>query len=98
MPPPPPPVEAVPVHEPATPPPPQPSAAAVDRSWVEARQAAIHMAAAGNTRAQVEAQLRDFLGVPEPGQLLDQVFGAGSDGDSRVPWAIAPATPLRPRR
>ena len=56
------------------------------------------MAAAGNTRGQVEAQLRDFLGVPEPAQLLDQVFGAGSAADSRVPWAIAPATPLRPRR
>jgi hypothetical protein len=70
----------------------------VDRAWVEARQAAIHMAAAGNTRGQVETQLRDFLGVADPGVLLDQVFGAATDADSRVPWAIAPATPLRPRR
>jgi hypothetical protein len=70
----------------------------VDRGWVEARQAAIHMAAAGNTRGQVETQLRNFLGVDEPGALLDQVFGAASSPDSRVPWAIAPATPLRPRR
>ncbi len=99
---PPPPPEPVPVHEPAVPPPPQPAtigdAPALDRAWVEARQAAIHMAAAGNTRGQVEVQLRDFLGVLQPAQLLDQVFGVGSGVDSRVPWAIAPATPLRPRR
>jgi hypothetical protein len=56
------------------------------------------MAAAGNTRSQVETQLRDFLGVSDPNALLDQVFGAGTGADSRVPWAIAPATPLRPRR
>jgi hypothetical protein len=106
-PPPPPPPVSAPVHEPAEPPPPAappaPSPAAqheqtVDRAWVEARQAAIHMAAAGNTRGQVEVQLRDFLGVAEPGALLDQVFGAGSEADARVPWAIAPATPLRPRQ
>jgi ElaB/YqjD/DUF883 family membrane-anchored ribosome-binding protein len=39
-------------------PPPRP---AVDRAWVEARQASIQMAAAGNTRAQVEAHVRGFL-------------------------------------
>ena len=96
-PPPPPRVEPPATHEPAPPPAPEASARAVDRAWVEARQAAIHMAAAGNTRGQVETQLRDFLGVAEPGALLDQVFGAGSEAASRVPWAIAPATPLRPR-
>jgi hypothetical protein len=102
-PPPPPPPLAAPVHEPAPPPAPSPPPMAeraeppVDRAWVEARQATIHMAAAGNTRGQVETQLRDFLGLAEPAVLLDQVFGAGSDADSRVPWAIAPATPLRPR-
>lgn len=68
---------------------------AVDRAWVEARQAAIHMAAAGSTRGQVETQLRDFLGVDEPDTMLDQIFGASTDPDARVPWAIAPATPLR---
>jgi hypothetical protein len=92
------------MHEPAAPPQPPPPAAppqtvpAVDRGWIEARQAAIHMAAAGTTRGQVETQLRDVLGVHEPGALLDQVFGAGTSADSRVPWAIAPATPLRPKR
>ena len=97
---------SAPMHEPAAPPTMPPPAQAVradtaeqpvDRAWVEARQAAIHMAAAGNTRGQVEAQLRDFLGVAEPDTLLDQVFGAGSEPATRVPWAIAPATPLRPR-
>jgi hypothetical protein len=90
-PPPPPPAPAPPVAEAATP-------ETVDRAWVEARQATIHMAAAGNTRAQAETQLRDFLGVAEPQSLLDQVFGAGTEADTRVPWAIAPATPLRPRQ
>jgi hypothetical protein len=97
------PAYSAPVHEPAAPPPPPQAPSAgraeqrIDRAWVEARQAAIHMAAAGSTRAQVETQLRDFLGVAEPQALLDQVFGAGSEPEARVPWAIAPATPLRPR-
>ena len=64
-----------------------------DRAWVEARQAAIQMAAAGNTRAQVEAHLRGFLNVADPTPLLDQVFGAATAGEARVPWAIAPSAP-----
>jgi hypothetical protein len=71
---------------PATTPPP-------GRALVEARQAAIQMAAAGNTRTQVEAHLRDFLKIEEPTPLLDQVFGAATAGDARVPWAIAPSPP-----
>jgi ElaB/YqjD/DUF883 family membrane-anchored ribosome-binding protein len=92
-----------PVPEPPVAPSPAPprrangSGQAVDRAWVEARQAAIHMAAAGSTRAQVETQLRDFLAVDDPETLLDQIFGPASDPGARVPWAIAPATPLRPR-
>ncbi len=64
-----------------------------DRAWVEARQAAIQMAAAGNTRAQVEAHLRGFLHVADPAPLLDQVFGAATAGEARVPWAIVPSAP-----
>jgi hypothetical protein len=64
-----------------------------DRAWVEAGQAAIQMAAAGNTRAQVEAHLRGFLNVADPTPLLDQVFGAATAGEARVPWAIAPSSP-----
>ncbi|HYU60703.1 MAG TPA: hypothetical protein VEK39_08080 [Solirubrobacterales bacterium] len=48
---------------------------------------AIQMAAAGSTRGEVEAQVRDSLGVPDPGEILDEVFGRGSPDDARVPWA-----------
>ena len=64
-----------------------------DRGRIEARQAAIQMAAAGTTRAQVEAHLRGFLRVADPTPLLDQVFGAATAGETRVPWAIAPSAP-----
>jgi hypothetical protein len=79
--------------EPATEAPPAPAPPSGDRAWIEARQAAIQMAAAGNTRAQVEAHLRGFLNVSDPSALLDQVFGAATAGEARVPWAIAPAAP-----
>ena len=62
-----------------------------DRAWGEFRQAAIQMAAAGNTRAQVEAHLRGFLRVADPTPLLDQVFGPATGDEARVPWAIAPS-------
>jgi hypothetical protein len=45
------------------------------------------MAASGKTRYEVEAHLRDSLGVAAPGQILDEVFGPGTAGDARVPWA-----------
>ena len=61
-----------------------------DRASVEARQAAIQMAAAGNTRTQVETHLRGFLRVADPTALLDQVFGPATGGEARVPWAITP--------
>jgi hypothetical protein len=83
-----------PAPEAATPPAqPAPTPPNPDRAWIEARQAAIQMAAAGNTRAQVEAHLRGFLNVSDPSALLDQVFGAATAGEARVPWAIAPAAP-----
>lgn len=62
-----------------------------NRAWGEFRQAAIQMAAAGNTRAQVEAHLRGFLRVADPTPLLDQVFGTASGDGARVPWAITPS-------
>ena len=79
--------DSTPAEEPA------PEDRSADRAWVEARQAAIQMAAAGNTRAQVEAQLRGFLQLADPTPLLDQVFGTGTAGEARVAWAIAPSTP-----
>jgi hypothetical protein len=73
-------------------PPPTPATAEppAEPARVEARQTAIQMAAVGSTRAQVETQLRDVLQVADPVVVLDQVFGAGTAGDTRVPWAIAP--------
>jgi hypothetical protein len=74
--------------------PPEPAATQpAGRAWVEARQAAIQMAAAGNTRRQVETHLRGFLKVDDPTPLLDQVFGTATAGEARVPWAIAPSAP-----
>lgn len=70
---------------PEAPPPPAPPGPSGD--W---RQAAIQMAAAGSTRGQVEAHLRGFLQVSDPTAILDQVFGAGTGAEARVPWAIAP--------
>jgi hypothetical protein len=56
----------------------------------EGRERAIQMAASGATRNQVESHLREFCELGDPNRLLDEVFGPASDGDSRVPWAVAP--------
>jgi hypothetical protein len=63
-----------------------------DRSGLvtEGRERAIQMAAGGSTRNQVEAHLREFSELGNPNRLLDEVFGPASDGDTRVPWAVAP--------
>jgi hypothetical protein len=64
--------------------------ALADQDWRDidgAQVVAIQMAAAGSTRGEVEAHLRDSLGLAHPGTVLDDVFGAGSAGDARVPWA-----------
>jgi vacuolar-type H+-ATPase subunit H len=52
-----------------------------------ARQAVIQMAAAGTTRAQVAAHVRGSIGLANPEPLLDEIFGAGTADDARVPWA-----------
>ncbi len=54
-----------------------------------ARQAAIQMAAAGTTRSQVATYLRGSLALTEPEPLLDEIFGAGTADDARVPWAAS---------
>jgi ElaB/YqjD/DUF883 family membrane-anchored ribosome-binding protein len=51
---------------------------------------AMRMAAAGQTRDQVGDHLHNSVGVPDPGSILDEVFGAGSAGGARVPWAAFP--------
>jgi vacuolar-type H+-ATPase subunit H len=55
----------------------------------QARQAAIQMAAAGTTRSQVATHLRASLGFTDPDPLLDEIFGAGTADDARVPWAAS---------
>lgn len=52
------------------------------------REAAIQMAAAGATRSQVDAHLREFSDTGDPTGLLDQVFGPATGDDARVPWAV----------
>ena len=54
-----------------------------------ARLVAIEMAMAGSTRGLVEELLRREYGVRDPGPILDDVFGKGSKGSSRLPWGQA---------
>lgn len=75
--------------EPSVAPPPD-DAGLADQHWQNlngAQMVAIQMAAAGSTRAQVEAHVRKSLGVAHPEPILDEVFGPGSHDDARVPWA-----------
>jgi hypothetical protein len=67
---------------------PSPSPAGEESALVHrARQAVIQMAAAGTTRAQVAAHVRGSIGLANPEPLLDEIFGAGTADDARVPWA-----------
>lgn len=51
-----------------------------------ARLVGIEMAVAGYSRREVEHRLVREYGLTDPKSILDDVFGAGSDGDSRMPW------------
>jgi len=51
-----------------------------------ARLVAIEMAVGGSSRAEVEAHLRERIGVADPAPLLDDVFGAASTAGSRLAW------------
>jgi len=56
-----------------------------------ARLAAVDMASEGSSREEVEAVLRDELGVEDPGQILDEVFAPEAELDQdRQPGADAP--------
>ena len=69
--------------------PPQPTEAG-RHGLDEGLLAAMRMAAAGQTRDEVGDHLHNSIGVPDPGSILDEVFGAGSAGGARVPWAAFP--------
>ncbi|MCW2958682.1 MAG: hypothetical protein JWP18_1485 [Solirubrobacterales bacterium] len=51
-----------------------------------ARLVAIEMAVAGFSRGEVQDRLVREYGLTAPGAILDDVFGAGSRADSRMPW------------
>jgi hypothetical protein len=54
-----------------------------------ARLAAVQMAVAGSTRDEVERFLRDRFALPDVDVILDDVFGTGSQGTSRISWGPA---------
>jgi hypothetical protein len=55
----------------------------------DAHRIAIQMAAAGSTRGEVEAHLA-HAPAPARASVLDEIFGAGSPAETRVPWATPP--------
>jgi hypothetical protein len=84
-----------PADEPTGPPPPQavpptprtrPDAER-DHRTDGAQIVAIQLAAAGRTRAETASQIRDSLGIDDPTQVLDEVFGEGTPDEATVPWA-----------
>lgn len=57
------------------------------RELDEAKMTTIQMATSGATRGGVREHLQQTLGIADPTSILDEVFGAGSRDDARVPWA-----------
>ncbi len=58
----------------------------------DARLVAIQMAASGRTRGQVREHLHNQMGLGDTRPILDEIFGAGSHEDARVPWTAFPVT------
>jgi len=54
-----------------------------------ARLVALQMAVAGGNRAEVEGHLRRAFDISEPAPILDDVFGAGTGGETRL---VSPET------
>jgi hypothetical protein len=65
-----------------------PDAEAGDQA-LGARLVALQMAVAGGNRGEVEAHLRRAFELDEPGAILDDIFGSGTDSDKRVVWPEA---------
>lgn len=79
------PAEATP--SPIAPEPIAPEAADEDQTSDTARLMAIEMAVSGSSRREVAERLIGDFGVANPAPILDDVFGAGSADDSRMPWS-----------
>lgn len=77
---------AEPVAEVAPPAVPEPAPAPAPAVLDGARLVAIEMAVGGATRGAVGDRLRREFGVAEPTPVLDDVFGAGTADESRMPW------------
>jgi hypothetical protein len=80
-----------PAQQPGYPPPAQQGAPG-GAGWQgldDAHRVAIQMAAAGSTRGEVEAHLA-HAPAPTRVSVLDEIFGAGSPAETRVPWASPP--------
>ncbi len=71
---------------PATPPAPPTATPAPTAGPGAARLLAIEMAVDGATRAEVADRLRERFGLETPAELLDGVFGADTEGSSRLRW------------
>ncbi len=58
----------------------------------DARLVALHMAMGGRTRSEVEAKLARSSAASDRGDILDEVFGAGTAGSHTIDWrASSPA-------
>ncbi len=87
----PPPAAAQPAPIPAPPPAAQPQPAPVPAPPPDSiHTIAIQMATSGWTRREVGDHLQRTLGFSDPEPVLDEVFGAGSADDARVPWTAYP--------
>jgi hypothetical protein len=51
-----------------------------------ARLVALQMAVAGGNRGEVEVHLRRTFDLADPGPILDDIFGQGTESDKRVAW------------
>jgi hypothetical protein len=71
------------------PPEPEPRPAADRREadqQLGARLVALQMAVAGGNRGEVEVHLRRTFDLADPGPILDDIFGQGTESDKRVAW------------
>jgi hypothetical protein len=77
-------VDEEPIEAPAT-----ESAGAGPDQALGARLVALQMAVAGGNRGEVESHLRRAFDLSEPGSILDDIFGSGTDSEKRVVWPEA---------